>query len=98
MKEVYIVHRYAYYKYPDNKIEEIVNTVSKVFDAEDKAVDYIHKEIADWHDSLVRRECIVEPVVYETRFNYRGMRAYFRGKDGDATVFRNLYYGIHFVE
>lgn len=98
MAEVYIVHRYVSYKHPDNKIEEIANTVSKVFDAEDKAVDYIRKEIADWHDTLVRRKRIVEPITDETQWSRPGMRAYFRGSDGDASVFRNMYYEICNVE
>jgi hypothetical protein len=98
MKEVYIVHRHVSYKYPDNEIEEIANTVSKVFDTEDKAVDYIRKEIADWRDTLVRRKRIVEPIVDETQWSRPGMRAYFRGRDGDASVFRNMYYEVHDVE
>lgn len=98
MKEVYIVHRYVSYKYPDNKVEEIANEVSKVFDAEDKAVNYIRKEIEDWYNSLVNRKRIVEPIVDETRWSRPGMRAYFRGSDGDASIFRNMYYEICNVE
>ena len=98
MKEVYIVHRYVSYKYSDNNVEEIENSVSKVFDAEDKAVDYIRKEIAYWHETLVNRKRIVDPIVDETRWSRPGMRAYFRGKDGNASVFRNMYYEICNVE
>ena len=98
MKEVYIVHRYVSYKHPDNSIEEIENTVSKVFDAEDKAVDYIRKEIVSWHNSLVNRKRIVEPIVDETRWGRPGMRAYIRGRDGDASIFRSMYYEICDVE
>lgn len=98
MKEVYIVHRYVSYKYPDNKVEEIANTVLKVFDTEDKAVDYIRKEIVEWHESLVRRKRIVEPIVDETRWSRPGMRAYIRGRDGDTSIFRNMYYEVCDVE
>lgn len=63
MKEVHIVYRYVFYKYPDNSVEEITNTVSKAFDAEDKAIDYVCKEIAEWHDTLVHRKRTVEPMV-----------------------------------
>lgn len=98
MKEVYIVHRYVSYKYPDNTIEEIANSVSKVFDAEDKAVNYIRKEIANWHEILVRRKRIVKPIVDETQYGRPGIRAYFRGEDREASVFRSLYYEVYDVE
>lgn len=98
MKKVYIINRYVSYMYPNTKYDDVCVTIDRVFDSEDKAIDYIRKGIVDWHESLVRRERYVEGIVDETRWSSHGERAYFLGTDGIATVFRNLYYTSHDVE
>lgn len=98
MVQVFVVHRYVSYSYPDNKIEDRFDSVERVFDTEVKAIDYIRKEIVSWHDYSVAHKCPVGSVIDETQWSRPGKRAYFKGRDGDAIVFRNLYYTACDVE
>ena len=65
--------------YPNTKFDDVCVITDRVFDSEDKAIDYIRKEIVDWHESLVRREYYVEGIVDETRWISHGKRTYFFG-------------------
>ena len=98
MAKVYIVHRYVSYAYPDNNIEDRWKSIDKVFDTEAKAIDYIRKEIVEWHRSCLARHQSVEPIEDETYRSYGGIRACFLGMDEGARVFRNLYYIEHDIQ
>ena len=98
MKKVYIVHRRVAYAYPNIEFDDVCDTIDRVFESKDEAVNYIRKEIVRWHDSVIRRKKVVYAITDETERSRPGNRAYFIGVDDNASVFRNLYYTIHKVE
>ena len=98
MEKVYIVHRHVSYTYPNTEFDDVCDTIDRVFESKDKAVNYIRKEIVRWHDSAIRRKETVDVITDETEWSRPGNRAYFMGVDDNASVSRNLYYTIHKVE
>ena len=98
MEKVYIVHRHTSYRYPNSEFDDVYNTIDRVFESKDKAVNYIRKEIVGWHDSVIRRGGFVDVITDETEWSRPGNCAHFMGVDDNVSVFRNLYYTIHKVE
>ena len=98
MKKVYIVHRHVAYAYPNIEFDDVCDTIDRVFESKDKAVNYIRQEIVRWHDSAIRRKETVDDITDEIEWSRPGNRAYFMGVDDNAIVSRNLYYTIHKVE
>ena len=98
MEKVYIVHRHVSYAHPDTEYDDVCDTIDRVFESKDKAVNYIRQEIVRWHDSAIRSKEFVDVITDETEWSRPGNCAHFMGGDDNVRVFRNLYYTIHKVE
>ena len=92
LKEVYIVSKMVSYEILDeDRIGEATNDVCRVFGTEEKAIDYIRREIIEWRDSMAKYDA-VNDIVDETQWTDPGNRAYFTIRLGNVVVLRQMYY------
>ena len=92
MKEVYIVSKYVGYEILDEeRMGEATNDVCRVFGTEEKAVDYIRREIVEWRDSMAKYDA-VNDIVDETQLTKPGNSAYFTVRFGNVMILRKMYY------
>ena len=93
MREFYIVNRYVSYEVSDeNRKEELTNEVCRVYASEERAINYIRREMVDWHDFMAERENDTTDIVDETSWSEPGTCAYFTSRVGNVSIFRKMYY------